>query len=246
MWKSSDIQPDAETVLYYYGARYYDPTTALWLGVDPMQHKYPEVSPYVYCAGNPVKYVDHDGREISVEEDSRGYFEKDLQNVFGDEKVKMFSYNENGKLQLNVTKKEFKEGLNRNQINVFKGLDKAMNDETETTIVYSNEYVDKNGTLHNVNDWQGGGFFNSETNEIVISPNVTEIEVGFPHNREKYTGVSAVIQQTTTTCMFHEIGERNTPADIKNRGLVIDYENHVRKVVGLPERPYDANHRYIH
>ncbi|MBQ5474893.1 MAG: hypothetical protein IIT65_09350, partial [Lachnospiraceae bacterium] len=54
---------DQETGYYYYGARYYDPSTALWFGVDPLQHKYPEVSPYVYCAGNPVKYVDPDGRE---------------------------------------------------------------------------------------------------------------------------------------------------------------------------------------
>lgn len=29
-----------------------------------MQYKYPDVSPYVYCAGNPVKYVDPDGRWI--------------------------------------------------------------------------------------------------------------------------------------------------------------------------------------
>jgi len=27
---------DAETGLYYYGARYYDPKISLWLGVDPL------------------------------------------------------------------------------------------------------------------------------------------------------------------------------------------------------------------
>ncbi len=53
---------DTETGLYYYGARYYNPATALWLGVDPLASKYPGVSPYVYCVGNPVKYVDPDGR----------------------------------------------------------------------------------------------------------------------------------------------------------------------------------------
>ena len=57
---------DTETGLYYYGARYYNPATALWLGVDPLTSKYPGVSPYVYCVGNPVKYVDPDGREIIV------------------------------------------------------------------------------------------------------------------------------------------------------------------------------------
>ena len=35
---------------------------ALWFGTDPLQHKYPMNSPYVYCNGNPIKYVDPDGR----------------------------------------------------------------------------------------------------------------------------------------------------------------------------------------
>ena len=57
---------DTETGLYYYGARYYNPSTALWLGVDPLASKYPGVSPYVYCVGNPVKYVDPDGRVVGI------------------------------------------------------------------------------------------------------------------------------------------------------------------------------------
>ena len=57
---------DQETGYYYYGARYYDPSTALWFGVDPLQHKYPEVSPYVYCAGNPVVRIDPDGRWVHI------------------------------------------------------------------------------------------------------------------------------------------------------------------------------------
>ncbi len=37
-----------------------------WLSVDPMADKYPSISPYAYCAWNPVKLVDPDGREIDV------------------------------------------------------------------------------------------------------------------------------------------------------------------------------------
>ena len=54
---------DEETGLYYYGARYLDPAGARWLSVDPMFEKYMGMSPYNYCAGNPVKMVDPDGRE---------------------------------------------------------------------------------------------------------------------------------------------------------------------------------------
>lgn len=53
---------DNETGLYYYGARYLDPTGAMWLSVDPMWEKYAGMSPYNYCGGNPVKMVDPDGR----------------------------------------------------------------------------------------------------------------------------------------------------------------------------------------
>ena len=54
---------DEETDLYYYGARYYDPRLSLWLGTDPMQGKYPGISTYCYTVGNPVKFIDPDGRE---------------------------------------------------------------------------------------------------------------------------------------------------------------------------------------
>ena len=53
---------DNETGLYYYGARYLDPTGAMWLSVDPVFHA--GTSPYAYCLGNPVKMVDPDGRKV--------------------------------------------------------------------------------------------------------------------------------------------------------------------------------------
>ncbi len=63
---------DNETGLYYYGARYLDPTGAMWLSVDPMWEKYAGMNPYNYCAGNPVKLVDPDGREGIVVSGSPG------------------------------------------------------------------------------------------------------------------------------------------------------------------------------
>ena len=55
---------DAETGYSYFGARYYAPATlAAWLSVDPMSDKYPSISPYAYCAWNPMRLVDPDGRD---------------------------------------------------------------------------------------------------------------------------------------------------------------------------------------
>jgi RHS repeat-associated protein len=56
---------DAETGYSYFGARYLDHTlTTTWMSVDPMADKYPSISPYAYCAWNPVKLVDPEGCEV--------------------------------------------------------------------------------------------------------------------------------------------------------------------------------------
>ena len=52
---------DEETGLYYYGARYYDPRTSIWISTDPLQEKYPSVSSYAYCYLSPVRYFDPTG-----------------------------------------------------------------------------------------------------------------------------------------------------------------------------------------
>ena len=52
---------DSETGLSYFGARYYSSDLSIWLSVDPMAAKYPSLSPYVYCADNPVAIVDPNG-----------------------------------------------------------------------------------------------------------------------------------------------------------------------------------------
>jgi len=61
---------DLETGYSYFGARYYDATLSIWLSVDPLSDKYPSMSAYMYCAGNPVMLVDPDGREIELSDSS--------------------------------------------------------------------------------------------------------------------------------------------------------------------------------
>ena len=70
---SSGKEKDSETGYHYFGARYYNSDLSLWLSVDPMSDKYPSLSPYNYCAWNPLKIVDPDGMDVSDHIDEKGY-----------------------------------------------------------------------------------------------------------------------------------------------------------------------------
>ena len=62
-YKFNGKQFDEETGLYYYGARYMNPITSLWYGVDPLAEKFPNIGAYVYCHGNPINMIDPDGKD---------------------------------------------------------------------------------------------------------------------------------------------------------------------------------------
>ena len=56
---------DSETGFSYFGARYYDSDVLTgWLSVDPLADKYPSLSPYAYCAWNPIRLIDPDGEQV--------------------------------------------------------------------------------------------------------------------------------------------------------------------------------------
>ena len=57
-------EKDTETGLSYFGARYYSSDLSIWLSVDPMSDKYPSLSPYAYCANDPVKLMDPNGEKV--------------------------------------------------------------------------------------------------------------------------------------------------------------------------------------
>ena len=65
---------DSETGYGYFGARYMDhELMTMWLSVDPLADKYPSISPYAYCAWNPIRLVDPNGEEIYFKEGNSYY-----------------------------------------------------------------------------------------------------------------------------------------------------------------------------
>ncbi len=71
-YKYTDQQLDPETGLYYYGARYYDPTVGRFVSPDSIVPNYanPQAfNRYAYCLNNPLVYTDpsgHDGGFIET------------------------------------------------------------------------------------------------------------------------------------------------------------------------------------
>ena len=78
--------------LYDYGARQYDPIVPMFTQQDPLAEKYYHLSPYVYCANNPVNYVDLHGDSIVVDK-----YGENLQVIGKDKKVYI---RDNGKYTL--------------------------------------------------------------------------------------------------------------------------------------------------
>ncbi|KMQ70206.1 RHS repeat-associated core domain-containing protein [Chryseobacterium koreense] len=62
-----------ETGMYDYGARMYMPDIGRWGVVDPLAEKYPDLSPYVYVANNPMKYTDPTGMWIDIKDGDNTY-----------------------------------------------------------------------------------------------------------------------------------------------------------------------------
>jgi RHS repeat-associated protein len=80
-----DQGPDFGTAYTDFGARQYSPTLRRWLVPDPLSEKYYGMSPYAYCAGNPVNLVDPDGCVFT--ERSWQYVLDYLENIISNYKV---------------------------------------------------------------------------------------------------------------------------------------------------------------
>ena len=60
-YKFSAKELDLESGLYYYGARYYNPETSIWLSVDPLSEERAWLTPYNFVQNNPILRIDPDG-----------------------------------------------------------------------------------------------------------------------------------------------------------------------------------------
>ena len=110
-------EKDSETGYSYFGSRYYPSDLSIWLSVDPMAAKYPSLSSYVYCANNPVKLTDPDGKWVpgldddnniivtKEEGDDMGSFKKFMGPAYSDDEIQTMygQMSQDGKINLTKT-----------------------------------------------------------------------------------------------------------------------------------------------
>ena len=112
-------EKDTETGYSYFGSRYYSSDLSVWLSVDPMAAKYPSLSPYVYCANNPVRLVDPNGKEV-VAEDKQS--QKNIKYSLSIKEARYVRFDKNGVLD---NKKLQKCKSNSDNITALKELSKS-------------------------------------------------------------------------------------------------------------------------
>jgi RHS repeat-associated protein len=59
-------EKDSSTGLQYFVARYYLNKTGRFLTIDPISIRYPSLTPYNYCANNPLVYIDPNGEIVQL------------------------------------------------------------------------------------------------------------------------------------------------------------------------------------
>jgi RHS repeat-associated protein len=68
---------------YDFGARMYDARVGRWLSCDPLEGKYPDISPYTFAIDNPLKFIDFDGRDITPTRIEEYAYEENIIGLVG-------------------------------------------------------------------------------------------------------------------------------------------------------------------
>ena len=165
--------------LYDYSARQYDAAIGQFTSMDPLCEKYYHISPYAYCAGNPVKYTDPTGDTIRVDELYRAQFINSLVDVFGEQTSNSFGFDDRGNLTFNGSRN----GLSKEQKKALKGLQKTMESKDVTNVVFGKSYDNNDANVHvsEKNMIENSGAItilasenpNTSENFIVVDPNAS-------------------------------------------------------------------------
>ena len=187
-------EKDYESGFHYYGSRYYSSELSIWNSTDPMADKYPSLTPYNYCANNPVKLIDPNGKEIWIVGDDGNNYQYKKGNLYtknGDE------YTGDDKFANQV----------KNDLNTLK--DNGMGSEIESLIISSKRHSILNSKKDNTTTPESPDNINNKigtSSEIKYNPQKTDIDGWY---REPVIGLSHEIKHA----FDFDKGEYNTKTE---------------------------------
>jgi len=203
-YKFNGKEFDQETGLYYYGARYMNPVTSLWYGVDPLAEKYSNSGGYVYCVDNPIILHDIDGKEwkIHTSKGKDGKINVSI-NITG----VILNNSSNKKIDMSKLRDKIKQQI----ISRFNFSSKKYNVKTNIDLrnVQSVESINENDHVFELVD-----------QNILGSPKILASSVlGGLHIRIGPRAVAGLLNGTNTRTIPHEVGHSGglPDANIDNR-----------------------------
>ena len=246
-----------------YGARHYDPRIARWTVPDPMAEKYYGLSGYVYCANNPMRLVDPDGREV------RGITKQDAQN-FRDDIYKVLADDKfaNVRTLIDIKGKTFKSIDVGKLSSAMEGLTLTEDESAYITMVtgvinskdvykveyVSGEYTSSEGAkafVNHMNKELGEGMGDKmvtpdgKLSSAWIRNSGDGLNVPTQNGSHSFIGGSLQGSERAVTS-GHEVFGHGIPAAKKltpaeNNANAIRTDNLIRRILGLPQRD-DSNH----
>ena len=139
---------------YDYGARNYDATLCQFTTIDPLCEKYYHISPYAYCANNPMRFIDPDGRyftekSIDVLKEFMSYLQMQLSQI-----GKKMNKAEGEKLE--KLEQKYKETYERNQ-RIFNEIYQLASSDQAYSIGSGNDYCTADITM-SADAFRGGRY----------------------------------------------------------------------------------------
>ena len=192
---STGKERDEETGYSYFSARYLDHTLLTgFLSVDRYADKYPSISPYAYCAWNPLRLIDPSGDTVILSGDAN-LVDKALTQIRERSSSLYFSVEENGRLnavqrsgtELTDDDKYMLNIINSDKVNV-------------NLLVKDNDDVSKNLKIKYGGSYCGNNLKYNNNNDIIGVDCIQAINVNTLGKLDRLTW-------STGELIWHEISE---------------------------------------